>query len=79
MNDKEGKLRLRSQSVNQEMFNRLPALLTRFQFKLVTGLSDRDLDAMRTAGEISCYRRGGKKGYHKYYKSDAAKIGRFTL
>lgn len=73
------KLKLRSEPVTQEMFSLLPALLTRQQFTLVTGLSDRDLDAMRNANppELKTWRRG--KGYHKYYKTDAARIGNFKL
>lgn len=31
--------------MTQELFNRLPGLLTRAQFKDVTGLSDEDMDA----------------------------------
>lgn len=74
------KLKLRSEAVTQAMFDRLPGLLTRQQFQLVTGLSDRDLDAMRKANppELKTWSRG-QAGYHKYYKSDAARIGNFKL
>ena len=73
-----GSLKLREEPVTQEKFDRLPALLTRAQFQWVTGLSNQDLDAMRESGEIGKHKRRGGK-YHKYFKTDAARIGNFTL
>lgn len=74
----EKRLKLRAVKVTQDMFDHLPGLLSRYQFQLVTGLSDRDLDAMRTSGEIKTRQRKAK-GYHKYFKSDAARIANFKL
>jgi len=71
-------LKLRATQVTQATFDKLPALLTRFQFQWVTGLSDRDLSEMAKSSEIKTWKRNGGK-YCKYYKSDAAKIGNFKL
>lgn len=77
---KEKQLQLRSEPITQAMFDRLPGLLTRYQFKLVTGLSNEDMDALRAAKppELKVW-QSKPRGYHKYYKSDAARIAGFRM
>ena len=71
-------LQPRAEAVTQAVFDRLPALLTRAQFLLVTGLSRRDLEDMTATGEIVPW-RGRQNGYRKWRKTDAAKICKFKL
>ena len=75
--------------MTQEEFNKLPGRIPKKLFAQITGLSYDDIDAMRRSGELNVFyvhpngsRRGKrkfKKGYAKYCKADAAKIGGFKL
>lgn len=66
-------LKLRSDKVSQELFDRLPMLLSRYQFRFVTGLSDYQINELRKSGEIRAW-KPDHAVYHKYYKSDAARL-----
>lgn len=75
-------LKQQTEAVTQEVFDRLPALLTAFQVKTVTGFDDRELaDAVRD-GQVVAYkravRRGCKKSYSKYTKVSVGRIVGFT-
>jgi len=76
-------LKLNSEPVTQEIFNRLPALLTAYQVKLVTGCNDNDLAEMVQDDTIVAKRRpvrkGCKRAYSKYTKASVAKWVGFTI
>lgn len=67
-----------NEKITQEVFDRLPWLLKPADFMRITGLSEKELAAMRRDKEIAAYCRPGGK-YHKYYKRDAARIAGFKL
>lgn len=73
-----GKLKLQGEKVTQEVFDRLPALLTSFQVRLVTGWDKRDIAAERKAGRLEVYQKrdgaGKAQGYRKYLKVSVAKL-----
>lgn len=64
--------------MTQEQFTKLPALLTRQQFLVVTGLSLRKLREYSEAGLVKRFREKTDK-YSRYYKRDAARISGFTF
>jgi hypothetical protein len=72
-----------AEDVTQEMFDRLPGLLSPATMRLVTGLDDRDLKALHEVGTIDVFklpaRKGRKASRCKYYKRDAAKLMGFRL
>jgi hypothetical protein len=75
-------LKLRPEKVTQEMFDRLPALLTAYQAKLITGLDDHELAGEVKAGRIETWQRpkprvGCKRSYSKYTKASVGKIAGF--
>ena len=65
-------LKLTTEPVTQERFDRLPALLTAYQVKLVSGLNDGELAALVRDGTIEARRRpvrpGCARAYAKYTK-----------
>ncbi|MBK8001716.1 MAG: hypothetical protein IPK15_24185 [Verrucomicrobia bacterium] len=71
--------------MTQEQFDKLPGLLTRAQFMVVTGLTELKLRAEVEAGLVTRWkpskptRASYKKAYHRYYKHEAAKIGGFKM
>ena len=69
--------------VNQEFFDRLPALLTPYQMRLVTGLGTKELRALEEAQDVRVWRArprtGCKQTYRKYYKTDAARLTGFRM
>jgi hypothetical protein len=80
--------------MTQAEFNKLPGLLLRKQFQQVTGLNDKDLDAMtvtcnqlsdaeiervRRVGLLPVLRPQGPNGHGKYYKLDAARLAQFQM
>lgn len=71
-------LKLRNEPVTQESFDRMPALLTAYQVKLVTGWNDHELRAEVRAKRIRVWvrpvRNGCKRSYSKYMKVSVAKI-----
>lgn len=87
MSDKDKFLKLRNEKVTQADFDKLPMLVSRFQFKFFSGLSDHDLDDLRESKQISAFcpsalkngHKKKKKGYNKYYKTDLAKICGFGV
>lgn len=70
-------LKLQTEPVTQAMFDRLPALLTAWQVKLVTGISDNELADLSAAGVIEARRRpvraGCQRAYAKYTKMSVGK------
>ena len=73
------KLKLQNEAVTQEMFDRLPALLTTYQTKLVTGFNDEELREARQSGQIKTWklnkpRAGCRRRYLKDLKTSVAKI-----
>ena len=74
-------LKQQSEPVTQERFDRLPALLTAYQVKLVTGLNDHELKAFVEEGTIAARRRpvrsGCKRAYAKYTKVSVGKLAGF--
>ena len=73
------KLKLQNEPVTQEMFDRLPALLTTYQTKLVTGFNDEELREARTTGQIKTWqpsrpRKGCRRRYLKDLKTSVGKI-----
>jgi len=76
-------LKLQSEPVTQAMFDRLPALLTAYQVKLVTGYNDGELaDAVadkRIAAVKRKPRAGRKKSYSKYTKISVGKLVGYTI
>jgi len=72
-------LKLQTEPITQEMFNRLPALLSAYQTKLVTGWNDEELREARTTKQVETWkpskpRPGFKRRYCKYLKTSVAKI-----
>ncbi len=71
-------LKQQAEAVTQERFDRLPALLTAYQVKLVTGLSDHDLKAFVGDGVIEARRRpvrsGCQRAYAKYTKASVGRL-----
>ncbi len=69
--------------VNQEFFDRLPALLTPYQMRLVTGLEHRELVTLEQSQAVRVWRPPARKGhkatYRKYYKVDAARLTGFRI
>lgn len=76
-------LKLQNEPVTQAMFDRMPALMTAFQTKLVTGFDDRELADAVAAKRIKIWRRpvasGRKKSYNKYTKMSVAQVTGFTV
>lgn len=76
-------LKLQSEPVTQEMFDRLPALLTAYQVKVVTGVNDNELAALAHAGTIEARKRpvraGHKRAYSKYTKVSVARWVGFRI
>lgn len=77
------KLRPENFKVTQDVFDRLPALLTAYQVKLVTGLNDHELaDAVKDE-QLKTYKRpkrkGCKRSYNKYYKTSVGKLVGFKV
>lgn len=76
-------LKLQSEAVNQEMFDRLPALLTAHQVKLVTGLNDHELAALVREKTIGArkgpVREGRKRAYSKYTKVSVGRWVGYTV
>lgn len=80
----ESQLRLRAERVTQEVFDRLPALLSAFQVKLVTGWTDEDLAAEVAAGRVETWQRpsprqGCRGSYRKYVKASVGRLIGFKL
>jgi hypothetical protein len=76
-------LKLQAEPVTQAMFDRLPALLTAHQVKLVTGANDNDLADLVKEGKIEARKRpvraGCKKAYSKYTKVSVARWTGFKV
>lgn len=76
-------LKQQSEAITQAKFNLLPALLTAFQVKLVTGFDSHELAAAVADGDVVVYRRkprpGRKKSYSKYTKVSVARIVGFKV
>lgn len=76
-------LKLQNEPVTQAMFDRMPALLTAFQVKLVTGFDDRELAEAVTSKRIGIYKRavadGRKRSYNKYTKVSVAKVINYKI
>ena len=70
-------LKLQSEEVTQEVFDRLPALLTAYQVKVVAGLNGHELAALAHAGTIEARRGptrpGRRRAYNKYTKVSVGK------
>ena len=70
-------LKLQAEPVTQAMFDRLPALLSAYQAKLVTGVNDNELAELVRTGTIEARKRpvraGCQKAYSKYTKASVAK------
>lgn len=77
------KLKLQTEPVTQAMFDRLPALLTAYQVKLVCGINDNELAALAKEGTIEARQRavrtGRKRAYSKYTKVSVAKWTGFKV
>ena len=71
-----------AEAVTQERFDRLPALLTAYQVKLVTGLSDHDLKAFVGDGVIEArrapVRSGCQRAYAKYTKASVGRLAGYV-
>jgi hypothetical protein len=76
-------LKLRAEKVTQEVFDLLPALLTAFQVKAVTGLDDKELAEAVKCGQIATYQRPPrperKRSYNKYTKASVGKLVGFKI
>jgi len=72
MSAKNKRLGLREMAITQDLFVRMPALLTAFQVKMVTGLDDHELATEVKAGRLVKWepapRNGRKRSYGKYTK-----------
>ena len=70
-------LKLQTEPVTQDMFDRLPALLTAYQVKLVTGVNDNELAELVKARTIEARKRpvrnGCRRSYSKYTKASVAR------
>jgi hypothetical protein len=80
----EGSLAPPGVRIDQAYFDRLPALLTPWQMRLVTGLNYRELRVLEDGKGIGVWRlngvrKGRKRRYRKYYKRDAAKLTGFRV
>jgi hypothetical protein len=77
--------------MTQAQFNELPLLLPRKTFKSVTGLSDHEIDTLVHRRRlrvfrrpVRVYRRSGlvykpRSSRRLYFKTEAARLGGFTL
>lgn len=69
--------------VNQELFDRLPALLSPCLMRLITGLDWRELRDLESQARIRVWYKSPRKGrkgvYRKYYKTDAAALTGFRM
>jgi hypothetical protein len=77
-------LKLQSEPITQEMFGRLPALLSAYEVKLVTGWNDEELKTARDTRQLETWkpkqpRPGCKQRYCKYLKTSVAKITGFKV
>lgn len=76
-------LKQQPEKVTQEMFDRLPALLTAHTTKLVTGFDDHELRDAVDGGQIEAYKRpvraGRKRAYSKYTKVSVGKLCGFRV
>jgi len=77
-------LRPEGTRITQELFDRLPALLTAYQVKMVTGLDTAELRAEVDAGRIVTWqrskpRKGCTASYRKYTKVSVAKVAGFKV
>lgn len=70
--------RLRVVKCTQELFDLLPGLVSRQEFRDWTGLSENDLLAEVRANRIQIY-RPSDHGYRLYYKHEIARLTGFKL
>lgn len=76
-------LKQQTEAVTQEVFDRLPALLTAHQVKLITGFNDHELADAVMGKQIVAYKRPAKaphkRSYSKYTKVSVGKLVGFTI
>lgn len=76
-------LKQQTEKVTQEVFDRLPALLTAFTVKTITGFNDLELKEAVDAKKIDAYQRpvrpGRKKSYCKYTKASVGRLVGFRI
>jgi hypothetical protein len=72
------KLPYRNERITQERFDLLPALLTAWQVKAVTGWQDKELYAAVESGAVKVWqpaaREGRQRAYRKFLKVSVAEI-----